>query len=66
MAFEHLDSREIGRWLDGSAVSLDLGTGTTKEVFQAVGTVPVLIEMFKSFVRTGPCAVHDISVTRLL
>jgi len=40
--------------LDGSAPSLDMGIGTTVEVFQAVGTLPALIDILKSFVRMGP------------
>jgi len=40
--------------LDGSAPSLDMGIGTTVEVFQAVGTLPALIDILKSFVKMGP------------
>ena len=50
----HSDSNEIGRYFAWSEVlALHLETGTTVDVFQAVGTVPVATDRLNSLVNTG-------------
>ena len=51
-----IDRSEIGLKLDGDGLalfSLALGMGTTREVFQAEGTLAATMDMLNNLVRTG-------------